>query len=389
VERHSLLPRWETFAYTGTQRDRGMEEVGRWLLLLWGSLLSAGTLAGFSSNPHWSVRLWDFPRAQIAIAALATGVGYYVCCHEGQPLDWAFVAVVAATFAWQTWKILPYTPLAPRRVQRSDDPTAPRIRLLITNVKMENQAHDLVLQAIEEADPDVVLALETDEAWTRALAPLARRYPHSVRQPQDNWYGMVLLSRLPLLEAGVRFMVQDDIPSVHAVVQLADGSRVYLHGLHPRPPEPIRDQDSTPRDAELVVMAKAIREAGPRPTIVAGDLNDVAWSPTSELFLRLSGLLDPRLGRGMYNSFDATNPLFRYPLDHVFHSTHFRLVQLRRCGKVGSDHFPMLVELALQPEATADQEPSQPEPGDHAEAAEKIEKQAEAAATGEDRPRDG
>jgi len=351
-----------------------MGEVGRWLLLLFGILLSAGTLAGFSSNPHWSVRAWDFPRAQIAVAALATGAAYYACCHRGELVDWTFLAILGLVYAWQTRKILPYTPLARKMVQDSEDPTVPRLRVLITNVKMENDCHDLVLDTIRQADPDVVLAVETNERWVRALQPLAREYPYTVRRPQDNWYGLILLSRLRLIDPEVRYLVQDDIPSVHTIVQLADGSEVHLHGLHPRPPEPIRDQDSAPRDAELVVMARMIKEAGPRPTIVAGDLNDVAWSPTSELFLRLSGLVDPRIGRGMFNSFDATNPLFRYPLDHVFHSTHFRLVELRRLGKVGSDHFPMLVELALHPDAPVEQEPSRPEPGDHEDAQEKLER---------------
>jgi endonuclease/exonuclease/phosphatase (EEP) superfamily protein YafD len=358
----------------------------RGVLAAMGALLSAGTVVGFSRSPHWAVRMWDFPRAQIAIGSLAIGGIYFASYYRGRPAQMALLLALALTFAWQSWKILPYTPLARTRVARTDDAGAARIRLLIVNVRMENERHERVLRAIEAADPDVVLAVEVDERWVRALEPLAGRYPHGVRHPRDNWYGMLLLSRLPLEDARVEFLVQEDIPSVHACVRLEDGARVWLHGLHPRPPEPIRDQDSTPRDAELVVMARRIQEAGSRPTIVAGDLNDVAWSPTSELFLRLSGLLDPRVGRGMYNSFDATNPFFRYPLDHVFASNHFRLTELRRLPAVGSDHFPMLVELSLHAEAPAEQEPSRPEPGDHAEAAEKLQKQASAAASGDDRP---
>jgi endonuclease/exonuclease/phosphatase (EEP) superfamily protein YafD len=364
-----------------------LETVGQWMLGTIGAGLAVGTaVASFSSSPHWAVRMWDFPRVQIALIAFAVGTAYALLFYRGSWMDMVLLASVAVTMAWQTWKVMPYTPIAPKRVERADGTGTARLRLLITNVRMENEEHQRVLDAIQRADPDVVLAVETDERWTRALEPLARTYPHNVRCPQDNWYGLVLLSRLPLHDARIEHLVQDDIPSVHADIELEDGTLVQLHGLHPRPPEPIRDQHSTPRDAELVVLARRIKEAGDVPTVVAGDLNDVAWSPTSELFLRLSGLMDPRHGRGLYSSFDADKPLLRYPLDHVFHSSHFRLCELRRLDHVGSDHFPMLVELEFHPAAPATQEEPEPKPGDEEEATEKIEEQREAAATGEDRP---
>ena len=43
------------------------------------------------------------------------------------------------------------------------------IRLLMANVLQENRRSDLVLAAIADADPDVVLLVETDEWWARAL----------------------------------------------------------------------------------------------------------------------------------------------------------------------------------------------------------------------------
>jgi endonuclease/exonuclease/phosphatase (EEP) superfamily protein YafD len=349
--------------------------------------MAAGTLLSMSRSTHWLARLWDFPRVQMAVAAAASGLVYALVSFRGRPLDWAFLAVAALTTAWQLRRIFPYLPVAPVQVERSRDPApASRLRLLIANVLMENTRHDLLLRVIGETDPDVVLAVETDGGWARALEPLAERYPHVVRQPQDNYYGLMLFSRLPLVRPRIEFLVQDDIPSVHTRVRLPDGREVVLHGLHPRPPEPVRDQDSTPRDAELVLVGRAIGRDRDRPTVVAGDLNDVAWSRTTGLFLKLSRLLDPRLGRGLYNSYHAKNPLFRYPLDHVFHSHHFRLTRLERLRSVGSDHFPMLVELSLEEDAPSTQQGEAADAADEREASERLEKQAEAAATGDDRP---
>ena len=350
-------------------------------------MMVVGTLLSLSSHPHWLVRLWDFPRIQIAGAAVLSAVIYRAFFFDDDTVGWAFLAATAATAAWQLYNIFPYTPLARVQVERRTDPPGPRdFRVLISNVLQENTRHDLLLKAIRESDPDIVVAVEIDDAWDRALRPLEKDYPHVVRQPQDNFYGLILLSRLELLDPHVEFLVQDDIPSVSVGVKLESGDEVHLRGLHPRPPEPISDQDSTPRDAELVIVGKQIAEDPDRPTLVVGDLNDVAWSSTTRLFLRLSGMLDPRIGRGLYNSFNAKNPFLRYPLDHVFHSSHFRLGELRRLPSIGSDHFPMCIELSYQPSAAAEQTGLEERPDDQEEAAEKIELQQEAARTGDDRP---
>jgi endonuclease/exonuclease/phosphatase (EEP) superfamily protein YafD len=358
-----------------------------WVVVVTGCFLAAGTLASLSRSPHWMVRLWDFPRVQIAVLALLCAGVYAALFFRGRTTDWLFLVTTCTVAVWQLVNIFPYTPLARVQVQHQREARRDRwLCVLISNVLMENEEHDRLLKVVEESDPDVVLAVETDEKWARAMEPLAARYPYVVRQPQDNYYGLMLFSRLPLMEPRVEFLVQDDVPSVHTALQLPSGEWVALHGLHPRPPEPIRDQDSTPRDAELVLVGRAIGDAENRPTLVVGDLNDVAWSPTTRLFLRLSGMLDPRVGRGLYSSYNANNPLFRYPLDHIFHSDHFRLVKLRRLPSIGSDHFPMLVQLSYEPAAVVEQEGLEERPQDHEEAEEKLEVQAEAARTGDDRP---
>ena len=137
------------------------------------------------------------------------------------------------------------------------------------------------------------------------------------------------------------------------------------------PPSPTEADESTDRDGELVAVGHTAAKAT-YPTIVTGDLNDVAWSRTTRLFMKVSGLLDPRRGRGMFNTFHASYPFLRWPLDHVFHSKDFTLVSLQRLGFMGSDHFPILVELALTPCEGQDQESLEIDEEDLDEAEEKL-----------------
>jgi endonuclease/exonuclease/phosphatase (EEP) superfamily protein YafD len=127
----------------------------------------------------------------------------------------------------------------------------------------------------------------------------------------------------------------------------------------------------------LVVVGREV-EHEKRPVVVAGDLNDVAWSQTTQLFLRLGRMLDPRAGRGLYSSYNANSRIARWPLDHVFHNDCFTVGRIKIMPHVGSDHFPILVELFYEPEKRHVQEPPPKKPDDSEEANEKIERAEEA-----------
>ena len=186
--------------------------------------------------------------------------------------------------------------------------------------------------------------METDQQWIDALDTAFDQYPQKIRCPQDNSYGMFLASRLEMPRGEVQFLLNEEVPSFHCTFQLRNGHLFDLISIHPDPPVPLRD--TLGRDAEILVAGKLAADRK-RPMIITGDLNDVAWSATTRRFLRISRLLDPRQGRGMFNTFDARFPFLRWPLDHVFHSEEFELVSIARQPGIGSDHFPMFYEFAL------------------------------------------
>lgn len=344
------------------------------VLLGLAALFVVATLLPLLRHDAWWIRVFDFPRLQVVLGGAALLLAYWLGVERAGPAQWVLFGALGAALLYQLARIAPYTPLWRREVKSAERPGAERsVALLVANVLMDNRNAAGLLEIVRRTDPDLVLTVETDRWWDEQLRPLAAHYPYAVREPLPNTYGMLLYSRLELIEPEVRYLVEDGIPSVHAGVRLRSGERVALHCLHPKPPAPQESGQTTERDAELLLVGRAVAERE-RPTIVAGDLNDVAWSYTTRLFQKTSGLLDPRRGRGMFNSFSARTPLLRWPLDHVFHSSDFHLVKLARCDDFGSDHFPVYVALQLDGRAPLEQ----PEPHADAEdvqaADEKIEK---------------
>jgi endonuclease/exonuclease/phosphatase (EEP) superfamily protein YafD len=316
------------------------------LLYVLGALVFLVTLLPLWRTTRWWVRIWDFPRFQSAVLALAVLVAFPIARRPAAP-DWVFLAALAAALGWQMSWVWRYLPGAPREVRPARAPAgaADSIALLTANVLQSNREADRLLQIITDADPDVVLAVETDEWWCARLAALRSKYPYGVQHPLSNGYGLVLSSRFELVEPTVRFVLDDAIPSVRTGVRLRNGAVIDLYCVHPQPPG--LQQDSTERDVELVLVGRDIRQRG-RPAILLGDLNDVAWSSTTLQFTREGGLLDPRRGRGFYSTFPAHLPGLRYPLDHIFHTRHFDVAEMRVLPRSGSDHLPLIAALQLR-----------------------------------------
>lgn len=381
-----------------TLRKGKVHFVCRLVVGLLSLVLVFATAVPLVRSDAWWIRVFDFPRIQIA-ALIGLALISYALLRLGGRLrrwDYALAAVVGLALVWQLYSIAPYTVLYPQEMAQSravDDSN--RLSLLVFNVLSDNREVEALRVLIHDHKPDIILLCEPTQWWLEQLHGLKDDYPHTLFQPQENHYGLLLYSRLELQDPEIRYFIEPEIPSFCTKVRLRSGVFVTLYGVHPRPPgikRPNRDDesgieeakgeedpdgeraDSVMRDAELLSVAREIKELGDTPVIVAGDFNAAAWSHTTHLFQRIGGLLDPRVGRGLFNSFDATSRLLRYPLDHIFASRHFLLVELSRLPEIGSDHFPILAVLDYDPSALVANDEPQPEAGDKQEATAAIEK---------------
>ena len=356
---------------TGDGMMTALSTIGLGLAGALAALLLLMTLLPFLRVAHGAVRSCDFPRLQICGLALALAPVLYAFLPSPWGLALAALMLVAA--AIQAAHVIRFTPLWRRQSLRPEheDPQA-QVSLLAANVKLSNRAYDRLITLVQEEAPDIVMAIEVDADWTRALAALHPDYPHRIIHPLDNGYGMALFSRLAIAEQELRELLVEKVPSIRATIRLRNDALFRLYVVHPEPPVPSHDTEG--RDAEIGMIGIETAE-DELPSVVAGDLNDVAWSLTTRRFQRLSGLLDPRVGRGFYNSFDARYPILRWPLDHLFHDPRFRLVEMRRLPDIGSDHFPMLFRLQLSP-IPAGETPEEARAEDLAEVREMAAKEA-------------
>ena len=351
-------------------------EITRIIVYTLGYFIVAVSLVPLIRHDNWIFRIFEYPRAQKLFINVILLIAFVLVADWRDAHATVFTAILALNTLYLLYQVFPYTPVAKHQMQGQKVTVKDKhFKLLVSNVYQENRNAKRCLDCIRKNDPDIVILVETDAWWDEQLSQLEKNYPYAVKKPLENTYGMLLYSKLELVDPQIKFLVESDIPSIHTRVRLPSGDLFHLYCLHPQPPVPQENPRSTERDAEILTIAKEAKRCH-LPVVVAGDLNDVAWSYTTELFLKTSGLLDPRRGRGFFNTFHAHHWFLRWPLDHIFCSKHFQLNGLRRLPSMGSDHFPMFVELELNMHDMDENEKEQLEatPEEVEQAEEKIEK---------------
>ncbi len=259
-------------------------------------------------------------------------------------------------------------------VHAPPSPGRPEIRVMTYNVHScigLDQRHDpkRIARVIAHYHPDIVALQELDTGHGRSESVhQARRIAellqyeyhfHAVRELQDEQFGNAVLSRFPmrLLRAGGLPSITGRRGAEHRgalwVEVDVDGSPVQLLNTH---------LGLWP--GERLAQARALwgdRWLGGRrtdvPLIVCGDLN---CGPRSAAYRALRrDLLDCQLipkGRRPANTWFTRLPLAR--LDHVFVGAPLSVRQVQipsfHLAMMASDHFPVVADIILRPEAKED-----------------------------------
>ena len=304
-------------------------------------------------SDRWWVRVFDYPRLQKLTIQILISLGWIFYSDLSQSEPWIWIGLMGIAIFYLGYQVFPFTPFGKKMIKKVPFTVESGIHILVANVYQYNTKYTKLLNLVQIERPDILFFVETDSKWEKALNPLEEDYPFTIKIPLDNTYGLLFYSRLKIRRQEIHYLIDPEIPSLELDIELRNGDLMTIFAIHPTPPVPGENLNSTDRDAEILIVGEKAK-SHKLPSLVIGDLNDVAWSYTTELFLKISEMADPRRGRGTYNTFHAHYPIFRWPLDHVFLSKDFGLSKMKIHRNIGSDHFPISIKAVLIPEKTVE-----------------------------------
>ncbi|MBX3273016.1 MAG: endonuclease/exonuclease/phosphatase family protein [Sandaracinaceae bacterium] len=282
-----------------------------WLPVIW-----ARSATPYLLLPAWpltALALWRRERAAAALGGLAA-LGH---------LAWIAPALVASPPA------------------RTITDAAP-LRVVAANVLYVHDAPDALGDELLATDADVLVLTEVSPRWLPFLARARARYPHHEVVVREDAFGIAVLSRHPLSRAVLVDL--GEVPMIDATVATLDGP-VRVLAVHTLPP--VNGAYAARWRAQLTALAAYVR-AIDAPLVVAGDLNATRFHAHLRA-VEHAGVRDAHgaLGRGLATTWP--NGLFSAPplaLDHVLVSPHLVPTRVREGVGAGSDHRPVIVDLA-------------------------------------------
>jgi endonuclease/exonuclease/phosphatase (EEP) superfamily protein YafD len=306
------------------------------------SILRFGVLAGLAgtlsvlagmagASLHWSFDLV----AQFLLPATVVGTGVFATALMFGWVRLAAVAAIATIVALAM--AMPFS-AAPAGVAQA----APRFKLLLFNVWYRNGRLEDVRRMIERSDADIVVLIETTTRIRDALLPLSGKYPYRLDCVGAGGCDVLMFSRSRLTLVEVKSTSDPEGSPLVSVETKIAGCRFTLFATHltrPFPNRPFWAQRSQAREIGADVGAV------PGAKLVVGDFNAAPWGYIMRTIGERGGVEILTGAGGTWPS--GLAPQLRIPIDNMLAGEGLTFVSRRVLPAVGSDHLPVLAEIAV------------------------------------------
>jgi len=290
----------------------------------------AATVLGFLGALWWVFDLFSHFRPHYAVLLLL--------CAIGLAATWRLhvAATAGVLFAVNVALVLPLYIGGPAPAA----PNARPIRVLSFNIDYHSTAYDDVADYARRTNADVVFLLEVQPpAAARAKTRLAG-YAVVDRSEPGPW-GLLALSRVPIRKHQLHRFA-GEYPALELDVEHA-GVMYTLLAIHP--PPPIGGGWSHDRDVVLREVGAWARKQHGHVAII-GDFNATPWAAPMRALLDATGYDSSQRGFGIQATWPSGAGPLGIPIDHCIHSPSLTTVSRAIGGDYGSDHRPLVVELA-------------------------------------------
>ena len=303
------------------------------LVIIPAAVIAVASLASFAGRWVWWLDVLANFRAQYF--AVLTVLGVVVILSRWRRTGMAILAVALVNLVF----------VAPLYVGSpgDSDPTAPHLVVLNFNLLSTNENYNEVIEYIESVDADLVFLHEASRPWEVALEAADLDY-EIIRARSDNLiFGTVILARDEV--AAVSHGFAEAQPRAVTLDYQPEGWPVPVQVLSSHTLAPTTERRAGLRDAQLGFAADwAAQQEG--AYFVVGDLNATPWSSSFRNLISQGRLRNSQIGFGLQPSFSATSFWFlRVPIDHLLHSDGIRIRDRKLGPSLGSDHFPLVVDL--------------------------------------------
>lgn len=293
--------------------------------------MSACVAGGLLDGVVWPGSALALFRPQLTLALLAVVLLALLVGPRLLAIGGMVVAVLGGVFLIPTL-----------RAAEPEPPTSPHaLELLTLNLWHRNDDMSAVSELIRRERPDIVALIELTPAWARALAPVLRPYPIRAVEPSEGSTGIGVYARAHVRDADVVQLRDGARPAVEVRLDLL-GRAGQLLVVHP--PGALLPGDGDAHEQELAAFGEWAREQGAR-SAVCGDLNAAPWMRSLRNVLE-EGELRAALPGGFFaGSWPGLPRPLRVAVDGCLVGLGLK-AHAELGPRVGSDHLPVLIELA-------------------------------------------
>lgn len=307
------------------------------LVLIPALLIAAASLAAFAGEWVWWLDVLANFRAQYLVVLVVLGM--LLLLSKWRRWGYGVLAVGAINLV----VVAPLYLGSPGAL----DPGTPSLRIMSFNLLSSNERYNDVIEYVEAADPDVVLLHEASRPWEVALEAAELDYEIFRARADELIFGTLILVKDEV--DAVSYGFAEAQPRAVWLTYHPDDWPISLEILSTHPLAPTTRERAGLRDAQLEFAADwAAGFEGNH--IVVGDFNATPWSAPFRDLTSRGSLSNSQTGFGLQPSFSTeSNPLLRVPIDHLLHGDSFTVRDRRLGPDLGSDHFPLVVDLHYRP----------------------------------------